>query len=199
MAKPSLRFFAMNFVLLFAVVGFTFVVFDLSGFMFASELLLLLAFIFLLAFGMFMAYHNKKSGWALLSLTLLFLLLDVSFILLMTEKSGAALLATTAFSTAGFAIALLNIVTGFKHYEGKTEEFEDRKEYYARAEKIKPEEEPNIEKTFIPGKFIASRKSNKFHIAKCDWAKRVSRENQIWFSSREDAETKGFQADRCVV
>ncbi len=199
MAKPGLSFFAMDFVLLFAVAGFIFAVFDLSGFMFASELLLLPAFIFLLAFGMIMAYQNKKSGWALLSLTLLFLLLDASFILLMTGKSGAALLATIAFSTAGFAIALLNIVTGSKHYEGKIEEHETGKEYYARAEEIKLQEEPNIEKTFIPGKFIASRKSNKFHIAKCDWAKRVSTENQIWFDSREDAEIKGFQADRCVI
>ncbi|MBI2558920.1 hypothetical protein HYW20_06375 [Candidatus Woesearchaeota archaeon] len=197
MGKPSVSFFAMDFVLLFAVMGFIFAVFDLSGLMFVSELFLLLAFIFLLAFGMYMAYNNKKSGWALLSLTLLFLLLDASFILLTAGKFGAALLATILFSIAGFVISLLNMIS--HPDEVRIEKFEDEKGYYALADSIKSEEEPNIEKTFIPGKFIASRKSNKFHIAKCDWAKRVSKENQIWFDSKEDAEIKGFQADRCVV
>ncbi len=199
MPKPSMSFFAMDFVLLFAVISFIITIFDLSGFMFVTQIFLLLAFIFLLVFGMYMVYNNKRSGWALLSLTLLFLLLDASFILLMAGKSGAALLSAILFSTAGFVMALLNMVMGAQPYEGKTEEHENGKEYYPSADETKPEEEPKIEKTFTPGKYIASSKSNKFHVAKCDWAKRVSKENQLWFDSREDAESKGFQADRCVI
>ena len=58
--------------------------------------------------------------------------------------------------------------------------------------------ESKIEKTFVPGKFVASKKANKFHVAKCDWAKRISKANQILFNSEEEAKSQGFEADRCV-
>lgn len=56
----------------------------------------------------------------------------------------------------------------------------------------------NITTAFTPGKYIASKKANKFHSPKCDWAQRIDKENQIWFNSKEEARAKGFEADRCV-
>ena len=40
--------------------------------------------------------------------------------------------------------------------------------------------------------FIASKKSNKYHHPNCQWAKRISKENQIWFSSKKEAEKSGY-------
>ena len=86
------------------------------------------------------------------------------------------------------------------------EQYKKGEEYYPYIEKMELEEqnyrvneEPKIEKTFTPGKFLASKKANKFHAAKCDWAKRIGKSNQIWFNSREDAEAQGFEADKCVA
>ena len=198
MRNIGTSFFAMNFILAFAVIGFILIVFDLHRFAFASELVLLLAFMFLLAFAMFLVYHGKKKGWTLLGLALVLLLLDVSFIFMLTGTFGTAHLTTIFFSIIGLAVALLNHrETGQEHEASEIERHE--KDYYPYIDKMESKEEPKIEKTFTPGKFVASKKANKFHVAKCDWAKRVSKENQIWFNSKEEAVSQGFQADKCVI
>lgn len=46
--------------------------------------------------------------------------------------------------------------------------------------------------------FVGSKNSNKFHVPTCQWAKRIKPENIVCFSSVEDAQAKGYQADKCV-
>ncbi len=41
--------------------------------------------------------------------------------------------------------------------------------------------------------FVASKNSNKYHLPSCRWAERIKKENQICFSSREEAESRGYQ------
>ena len=74
-----------------------------------------------------------------------------------------------------------------------------KEELMAEKMKLKQEnEEAHFDKLFSPGKYVASRKANKFHAPKCDWAGRIKKENEIWFSSKEDAKQQGFEADECV-
>ena len=81
---------------------------------------------------------------------------------------------------AGFFISLFSIETKRKEIaEGK-------------------KEAKSVEKSFKPGKYIASRTGAKFHAPKCDWAKKVKKENAVWFDSKEDAMNAGYKADDCV-
>jgi micrococcal nuclease len=41
--------------------------------------------------------------------------------------------------------------------------------------------------------FVGSKKSDKYHIPSCRWAKRIKPENEIWFASAADARSKGYQ------
>ncbi|MDD1749710.1 MAG: nuclease, partial [Methanothrix sp.] len=41
-------------------------------------------------------------------------------------------------------------------------------------------------------KFVGSTKSDKYHYPECRWAKKISPNNEIWFSSSEDAKSKGY-------
>ncbi len=43
-------------------------------------------------------------------------------------------------------------------------------------------------------KFVGSAKSNKYHYPDCRWAEKINPENEIWFSSSEDARSKGYVA-----
>jgi tetrahydromethanopterin S-methyltransferase subunit F len=45
--------------------------------------------------------------------------------------------------------------------------------------------------------FVGSKNSNKYHLAKCSFAKRIKAENRVCFTSAEDAQSKGYQAG-CV-
>jgi len=42
------------------------------------------------------------------------------------------------------------------------------------------------------GKFVGSINSNKYHWPDCSFAKRISEENQIWFSSEQEAQNAGY-------
>ncbi len=41
-------------------------------------------------------------------------------------------------------------------------------------------------------KFVGSVKSNKYHYPNCEWAKRIKPENEIWFTSSDDARSQYY-------
>ena len=43
-----------------------------------------------------------------------------------------------------------------------------------------------------PKKFVGSLKSNKYHYPDCQWAKKIKPENEIWFTSSEDARSQHY-------
>ncbi len=45
--------------------------------------------------------------------------------------------------------------------------------------------------------FVGSKNSDKYHLPKCSWAKRIKPENRVCFTSAADAEAKGYKAG-CV-
>lgn len=47
-------------------------------------------------------------------------------------------------------------------------------------------------------KFVASKNSSKYHLPNCPGAKRIAEHNKIWFSSKEEAESLGYEpASNC--
>ena len=199
MGRFSTGFFAMNFILLFAAISFVFVVFDLHRLAFVFELAVLLATIFFFVFAMFSVYLGSQWGWTLLAAILAFLMLNTLFIYMLTKTFDTPHTTIIIFSAAGLVIAFLNLRIGGQP-EIQMQENEKARDYYPYIDKMEPDEpKAYVEKTFSPGKFIASRNANKFHAAKCDWAKKIGIENQIWFNSREEAEAQGLEADKCVA
>jgi len=71
---------------------------------------------------------------------------------------------------------------------------------------LKPEKKPKepvykvkeVKKKYIPGKFIASKSSNKYHSPKCDWAKKIANKNRVWFESEAEAKHKGYSKHSCL-
>lgn len=48
------------------------------------------------------------------------------------------------------------------------------------------------------GKFVASKNSTKYHLPDCPGVRRIAEHNKIWFSSKEEAESLGYQpASNC--
>jgi hypothetical protein len=54
----------------------------------------------------------------------------------------------------------------------------------------KPAEKPKLT-------YCGSAKSDKFHRGKCEWAKKISPANLVWFASRKEAVEKGYRP--CAV
>lgn len=138
--KNTGSYFAMLFILLFAFIGFIFVVFELDGLAFAFELVLLLAFMFFLAAGMFLAYSGKSAGFGIAAVALALILLDVSAVFLITGNFGLEYITTIIFSLAGFMVALIAILTSPAEPADETH-YDKKQYYYSLSEKILEKEE----------------------------------------------------------
>ena len=44
------------------------------------------------------------------------------------------------------------------------------------------------------GVYVGSKNSNIYHYPSCEWAKKISSQNEIWFDSVTDAKAHGYRA-----
>ncbi len=50
-----------------------------------------------------------------------------------------------------------------------------------------------------PKKFVGSAKSDKYYYPDCQWAKKIKPENEIWFTSSDDARSHNYvPCDVCL-
>lgn len=47
--------------------------------------------------------------------------------------------------------------------------------------------------------YVASKNSNKYHLPTCQYAQNIKPENKVCFSSKEEAESKGYQGAKCCI
>jgi hypothetical protein len=47
--------------------------------------------------------------------------------------------------------------------------------------------------------YVASKNSDKFHLPTCRYAQNIKTENKVCFSSKEEAESRGFQGAKCCI
>ncbi|SRR3989338_4339344 len=69
---------------------------------------------------------------------------------------------------------------------------ENKKETAAEHEEATPKV------THSPGKYVASKQSNRYHEPKCDWAKKIKEERRLWFADKKEAQKKGYRKHECV-
>src|SRR3989338_775219 len=50
----------------------------------------------------------------------------------------------------------------------------------------------NVERQKLDTRVVVSKNSDKYHYSWCSGAKRIKLENQIWFTSAQEAESKGY-------
>ena len=214
MGKPGLSFFAMLFILLFAVIGLILVVFSLEGAFFVFQLAVLLCFMFFLAFGMFSVYSGNNAGWSVVGVVLLLEFIDVSLIVFSTGQFGSSEAFAFAFAFIGMIVALAASLPARRKKEEETSHYDKQQYYYPNSEAMdqlieESEEgakeeagqeagmESKISATYTPGKFVASNKGNKFHMPKCAWAANIKKENQVWFDSEKEAASNGYKMHNC--
>lgn len=173
-----------------------------------------LAFLLLLSFIGFIQHHTQ---WGEPLFGLVFLLYIVNLIMIWVySKSLYVVLLILAI--AGFYLVLFSIhkkslqsaKKSLPHSITEThslneKEARNQKAHNALFDNLSPTmkvaqqtSRENVDTSFIPGKFVASKQSNQFHEPKCDWAKKIRSERRIWFSSKQDAWEKGYRSHSCI-
>lgn len=163
---------------------------------FIAEFFLICFFIIISLIIIAGVYMNQSWAWKLSSLFFIVFIINIYFMYFNATHgvliaNGAALLAAL-----GFLISVASI--------GKEEDFipepveEKEPEPIPSNTKIEPYGKKTSTTSFEPGKFIASKTGSVYHTAKCDWAKKVKKKNQVWFKNKQEAGKKGYKKHNCV-
>lgn len=203
----KLLFSALVLVLLFF--GLIMILRNLPG----KVLYLELFGLFFLAFLTLLGLAGSASRWGEKVMFFVFLFHLLNLVLLWYFR-GNLYLILILLALLGFLLNLPSKRRRRKAEEPKLKEelhsvvFDEEKENSKEADKEMPvmkEEKVSSEKTssgstvFSPGKYVASTRSNIYHEAKCDWAKKINKARRLWFKSKEEAWEKGYKAHGCVI
>lgn len=162
------------------------IIFSFHAKMLIGEVLLLMFFILVALVSM--AGKLGANNWSNRGLLLLYWLNLANFVFIWWIDSRIPS-GTIILTIIGFLIAAVT----FKTYE-EEDDFEDNFEEIQAPK----EESPTVTSSFEPGKYVTSKTGKKFHIPKCDWAKRIKKSSQVWFNDKELAKQKGYKACDCV-
>lgn len=58
--------------------------------------------------------------------------------------------------------------------------------------------EPAVTRRYSPGKFLATKTGRTYHSPKCEWAKKIRKDNQLWFASEKEADELGYKRHNCL-
>lgn len=163
------------------------IVFSFHAWMLKGEFLLLLFLLFFAFVSLAGKLIDEEGNWPNGGLLLVYSLVLVNFLFIYWIDGGLAV-GTIGVAIIGFLLALFSFKKGCQCCE--TDDFKETKVEEPKAE---------VTTSFEPGKYVASKTGKKFHAPKCDWAKKIHKKRQVWFNTKEEAESKGLKACDCIV
>lgn len=204
MAESKGKLFVYGLITIVLFFGFIKIFIEGSGSFFYLEAL---GFI-VLAFLSFLGFIGYKSGWGEKLFFTVFFLYLVN-LLLVWYFNNQLWLTLVLISLIGF---LLSIPKKKKSRQREVSSPNPAVEVYEQdphSQVFDPVDEEPVKKEVAvktvkkttkhsPGKFVASSNSNIYHVPKCEWAKKIKKERQLWFKEKTDAWEKGYKAHNCV-
>lgn len=185
MEERNLGFFlTMDFVLLIALIGLIFIIFDLTGTFLAAQLFFAVLLIILAFIALVGIYYNMRWGRVFITLVFSLVVLDELFIYILNRSFGTIFLVSFIAGLIGLLIAIANI----RYRKGKKEALPQEK-----LEAIE-----KVEGHKLKTKYLASKTGKGYHSPDCIFAKKISKDNQVWLKDKEDAGSKGYKPHNCV-
>lgn len=174
--KEKLTFFTLtllSFVVFFGLIRY---IFNMHSYIFVLEFLVLMALLILAIISLILIYTNIYVGYLMFAVINVLAFINLLTIYLRKESSTLLYMSLISALTA-FVLSVVQI---------------GRKKRKSKVAK-KP-----VVTTYTPGKVIASKTSSYYHIPKCDWAKKISKGNEIWYESDAEAKKAGLKAHNCA-
>lgn len=180
--KNAGLFLVYDLLLLISFIGLIILAFNFTRLLLVGELALIFLLLFLSFIAVIAVYAGAKWSHGLLFFVFAVILIDLLFMYFKFKAISAIYFVTLLVSVIGFIMSIASI--------RKEEEFEEFEPTPVEAE------EPVV--THTPGKFIASKTASNYHAPKCDWAKRIKKQNQVWFNTEKEAKKEGYKPHSCL-
>lgn len=170
---------------------------------FSGELILFVIF-FIISLKIIIEIFNHKESGIFNSIFFLVSILNLFYIKSGFRDNPDINAGTLGYILFGFAlflnsIAFLISITSI----GSKDQDEDmsllkpakeKKEAPVKAAK----EEKSVSKSFVPGKFVASKSGSVYHAPKCEWAKKIAKKNRVWYNDKNQAKKNGLKQHSCI-
>jgi predicted membrane protein len=131
-----------------------------------------------------------------------FIVLAIYFGLLMINSAGLKMAANIGMSLSilllsgiGFLLSAANI--GPKKNDKSEETFKDVENDVIKDIVISKEKSEPVKASYPLG-YIASKSGKKYHMPKCDFAKKISRKNRIWLNDQAEAKKMKLKPCNCI-
>ena len=178
--KSKTDFFTTILLMMVFFVGLITYIFDLSGWVFYVEFILILGLIFLGFISLVLIFNRINFGYTVSAIISALAL--VNLVIFYFKRSFSTILfASLIASIATFVISVVSI--GEKEREPKP---------------VTEKKDDVVLKTYTPGKVVSSKRAKYYHAPKCDWAKKIKKANQVWYDSDDEAKADGLKAHDCL-
>jgi len=171
-----------------------------------NELFIFVLFLIISLIILILVYNNKRHG-LFTSLFFIASLINLFYIknafygnsMINVGVKGWLLFGVTLFLNAvGFLIGVSSIKENTEEQEEIIEQEIEPTIKTAETDLKNDKNWPSVTETFTPGKFIASKTGTVYHAPKCDWAKKISKKNQVWLKDKKEARKKGYKQHSCL-
>ncbi len=177
-------------------------IFNLHGKVFIGEFLLLGVFMFVSLVLMFALYFEAQWSFPAFMIFFAVNLINIFFVYFNYETNLLSIVLITGVCILGLITAIVNTESEdgcSEHEDGNSKEHvKIMLEEELKGLKTEPAPKVEIVKDFEPGKYVASSSGTKYHVATCDWAKKINSKRRVWFNDQAEAKKKGFRACSCV-
>ena len=180
----KLNFNVLMLLLMVSFIGMISYVFNISGWKFYTELIIVFGLMFITLFGLLLVFNKVSFGYALTGFAAAIILINLILFYFKMNLSTLLFLAIISAITS-FVVSVVNV--------GEEEE----RQMPPLMEEEKEIEVPVV-KTYVPGKVVSSKSSNVYHVPTCDWAKKIKKSNRVFFDSEEVAKKEGLKAHSCA-
>jgi len=175
------KFVTFLIILLFSFLGLISLGFRLPIYL-RYEILFIFILIIIAVIMSIGVYYNGDWAWLIASMFFLIVLINLFYVYLKISSAFITFGIASLFSSVGFFMSMVSL----------------KKRMY-RKEEIEIVQPPSkVSKEFTPGKYIASETGKRYHIPKCRWAKKISKNKAVWFDTEKQARRNGYKKDKCV-
>jgi hypothetical protein len=167
--------------------------FSFSGELFLFEFFLII-FLGLMAIDSINEFtKNNESCFTVLAIYFGILMIN-SAVLKIAANTGISL-SILLFSGIGFLLSAANI--GPKRDGLDKETFRDVENEVIKDIVVSKEKSEPVKASYPIG-YVASKTGKKYHMPKCDFAKKISRKNRIWLNDKAEAKKLKLKPCACV-
>lgn len=204
MKKDAFFTVFMDILLIIIFLALGRMVMNLSGADEIKHMTIMFVLLLFAAITLFGVYRSSKSSWSVMLFIVLLTIIEVFWVYFLHKVHFVWFVLYIILLLITFGITVIKVVASTDDECDECESCENTThslpsiEDENAFEEIVAEPHSVVLKSNEPGKYVASKTGTTYHAPKCDWAKRIKKQNMVWFDDDKEAKKQGYKRHDCL-